>query len=682
MGPDFVKTICPYCGTGCGIILAVRDGRVVGCYPDRGHPVSKGALCIKGWAAAEFIHHPERLTAPLLKKAGRFHEISWDEAIDVLVTRLKETVDRHGPQAVGGLCSARCTNEENYLFQKLIRMGLGSNNVDHCARLCHGPTVAAMGHALGSGAMTNTIADFAGTDFILAIGSNAAETFPVAMGELYRAREKGAKLVVIDPRTTEMAKNADLHLPLRPGTDIPLLSGMMHHILSSGLANTAFIEQRTEGYAELSTYLDDWPPEKAAAICGVAPELIRQVAEDYAKSPSAMIVFCMGITQHVCGTANVFAVCDLALMCGHVGSPDSGICPLRGQCNVQGACDMGGLPNVLPGYQKVDDEQVRARFGAHWGVSLPEEPGLTVTGAMSAAESPIRAAYIMGENPVMSDPDSRHTVEFLESLDFLAVQDIFHTDTTRLADLVLPAACFAEKDGTFTNTERRVQRLRKAINPPGSALDDLTILCRVGQAMGLDFNSADSAAVMDEIASLTPSYGGIHYGRLRSEGLQWPCPNDDHPGTPVLHQQQFSRGLGLFVVPEYQPPREMPDESYPLVLITGRMFCHYHTGTMTRRSPSLHREVDRPFVEVNPQDAARRGIHDGDCIRVETRRGAISTTARVVPKVSEGTVFAAFHFHEAAADVLTNNALDPVSNVPEFKACAAEIAREDGCPNR
>lgn len=682
MGPDFVKTICPYCGAGCGLILSVRDGRVVGAYPDREHPVSKGALCIKGWSAGEFIHHPERLTAPLLKKNGRFHEISWDDAIDELVGRLGETAERHGPRAVGGLCSARCTNEENYLFQKVIRMGLGSNNVDHCARLCHGPTVAAMGRALGSGAMTNSIADFAGTDLILAIGSNAAETFPVAMGELYRAREKGAPLVVIDPRATELAKNADRHLALRPGTDIPLLNGMMHHILASGLENRSFIEQRTEGFAELSVHLDAWPPERAASICGVAPEMIRQVAEAYARSSSAMIIFCMGITQHVCGTANVFAVCNLALMCGQVGRPNAGICPLRGQCNVQGACDMGGLPDVLPGYQHVGEDQVRTRFEARWGASLSGEAGLTVTAAMSASDSPIRAAYIMGENPVMSDPDRQHTIAFLKGLDFLAVQDIFHTDTTRLADLVLPAACFAEKEGTFTNTERRVQRLRKAVEPPGLARDDFTILCRVGQAMGLDFNYTDSAAVMDEIASLTPSYGGVSYKRLRSGGLQWPCPDPDHPGTAVMHQERFARGRGLFVVPEYRPPQESPDDRYPLVLITGRMFCHYHTGTMTRRSPSLHREVDRPFVEVNPRDARRRGIRDGDRIRVETRRGTIATTARVVPKVAPGTVFAAFHFHEAPADALTNNALDPVSNVPEFKACAAEIAREDACPDR
>ena len=679
MAVDFVKTVCPYCGSGCGLVLMVGHGKVVDVIPDRCHPVSRGTLCIKGWKAAEFIHHPDRLTVPLFKSGGRFREISWEDATGILIDRFGQTMDRYGSRAIGGLCSARCTNEENYLFQKLIRIGFGSNNVDHCARLCHGPTVAAMGHALGSGAMTNPIEDVAGTDCILAIGSNAPETFPVPMGELYRAREKGARLIVVDPRTTEMANNADIHLPLRAGTDIPLLNGMMHHILSCGLEDRAFIDQRTEGIDPLRSYLQDWPPERAAAVCGVSPDLIRRVAETYARSPSAMVIFCMGITQHVCGTSNVYAICDLAMMCGQVGNPHSGICPLRGQCNVQGACDMGGLPDVLPGYQKVDDDLKRRRFEARWGGTLPAHAGMTVTGAMADDGNPIRSVYIMGENPVMSDPNRRHTIDFLKKLDFLVVQDIFPTDTTRLADLVLPAACFAEKEGTFTNTERRVQRLRKAVDPPGRALDDLTILCRVAGALGLDFSYAGPSAVMDEIASLVPLYGGIQYGRLKANGLQWPCPNPDHPGTPVLHREHFSRGRGLFVIPAYAPPQEAPDTRYPLVLITGRMFCHYHTGTMTRRSPFLDREAQQPFVEIHPRDASSRDVVNGDAIRVETRRGAILTTARVTRRVPEGTIFASFHFHEAPADALTNDALDPISDVPELKACSAEIVREDAC---
>ena len=420
--------------------------------------------------------------------------------------------------------------------------------------------------------------------------------------------------------------------------------------------------------------------ERAAEACGLAPEQIRETAEAFARAPAATIVFCMGITQHVCGTANVQALCDLALLCGQVGRPGAGICPLRGQCNVQGACDMGALPDVLPGYQPVADEAVRARFAAVRGAEPPQAPGRTITAAMAAAPGTIRALYIMGENPVMSDPNRCHTVSFLKSLDFLVVQDIFPTETTNLADLVLPAACFAEKDGTFTNTERRVQRLRRAVEPPGQALDDLSIICRVAWAVGLDFTDSGPAAVMDEIATVVPTYGGIAYSRLGPSGLQWPCPDNAHSGTQRLHVERFTRGRALFVVPAWAPIREPTDETYPLVLITGRMFCHYHTGTMTRRSPSLHREAERPVVEINPHDAGTRGIADGDRVRVKTRRGAVSTTAHVSERVAEGTIFAAFHFHEAPADALTNDALDPVSNVPELKACAAQMTREAACP--
>ena len=679
MGVEFVKTVCPYCGSGCGLVLTVDGGRVVAAGADPSHPVSRGSLCIKGWTAAEFIHHPGRLTAPLLRTEAGFREISWDEALGRMAERFGQTVAQHGSGAVAGLSSARCTNEENYLFQKLIRLGLGSNNVDHCARLCHGPTVAAMGQMLGSGAMTNPIADLALSDCILAFGANPAETFPVPMGEIHRARRRGARLIVIDPRATEMAAGADRHLQIRPGTDILLASGMMRHILDAGLENRDFIAARTEDFAPLAEYLQAWPVERAAEACGLAPELIRETAEAFARAPAATIVFCMGITQHVCGTANVHALCDLALLCGQVGRPGAGICPLRGQCNVQGACDMGALPNVLPGYQAIADEAVRKRFAAVWGADPPHAAGLTITAAMAAAPGTIRALYIMGENPVMSDPNRAHTVAFLKSLDFLVVQDIFPTETTNLAHLVLPAACFAEKDGTFTNTERRVQRLRRAVDPPGQALDDLSILCRVARALGFDFENSDPGTVMAEIASLVPAYGGILYPRLGPAGLQWPCPDETHPGTERLHGERFPRGRALFVVPAWAPIQEPTDDTYPLVLITGRMFCHYHTGTMTRRSPSLHREAERPVVEINPHDAGQRHIADGDRVRVETRRGAVSTTARLSERMARGTIFAAFHFHEAPADALTNDALDPVSNVPELKACAAQMTREAAC---
>ncbi len=673
---DYVKTVCPYCGCGCGLILEVVDGVIVKTRPDKDHPVSRGSLCIKGWNAHEFVHHPDRLTVPLLKKQGKFYEISWDEAIDVATTRLRQAADTYGPDAVAGLSSARCSNEENYLFQKLIRAGFHTNNVDHCARLCHGPTAAAMARALGSGAMTNSIDDFTGADLVIMFGSNAAETHPIIMGRIYEACAKGATLIVVDPRTTEPAKNADIHLPLNFGSDIPLISGMIGHILDKGLADQSFIDEQTQDFEALKDSLSEWPMERAAKICGIAPDMIEKVAQLYAKAKNACVVFCMGITQHSCGTANVHAICNLAMLCNQVGRPFAGINPLRGQNNVQGACDMGALPNLLPGYQDVTNSDVRAKFESVWKTVLPQTPGLTVTEVTAAAGEKVHALYIMAENPMMSDPDINHVRERLGKLDFFMVQDIFMTETAKLADLVLPGACFAEKTGTFTNTERRVQLLRRASLPPGDALDDFTILCRLAKSLGLDFNYKDPAAVMDELASLTPIYGGINFERLESGGLLWPCPNPDHPGTRYLHKGSFSRGKGLFVVPEYTPPQEMPDQAYPLTLVTGRMFSHYHTGTMTRRSATLNHEADKPFAQIHPKDAKVHGISQGDPVRVSTRRGSIVLAARLTSDVRPGSLFIPFHFSEAPANALTHEALDPVSKIPEFKACAAKLERE------
>ncbi|HDP26161.1 MAG TPA: formate dehydrogenase subunit alpha [Deltaproteobacteria bacterium] len=675
MNLNFIKTICPYCGTGCGIILQVKGGRAVTTLADRSHPVSRGGLCIKGWTAHEFIHHPDRLTKPLLKKNGKFKELSWDEAIGLAADRLKETVKAHGPDAVASLSSARCTNEENYLFQKLIRAGLGTNNVDHCARLCHGPTAAAMAYALGSGAMTNSIADFSGAECILIIGSNAAETHPIIMGEIYKARDNGAVLVVVDPRRTEVANNADMHLQINSGTDIPLIDAMMKLILDASLENREFIASRTDGFTEMKEYLSQRTLEELSRECGIPLEDIRKVAELYARAREASIVFCMGITQHACGTSNVYAICNLALLCGHVGKPHSGICPLRGQNNVQGACDVGALPNVYPGYQAVADEKNHAKFAQAWGRDLSRKPGLTVTEIFAAAGTTVRTLYTMGENPLLSDPNQGHLMEMIPKLDFFIAQDLFMTETARYADLVLPAACYAEKTGTFTNTERRIQLLRKAVDPPGEAKDDFSILCLLLKAFGLKGDYADPSEVMDEIAALTPIMAGVHFDRLGTHGLQWPVPSDDHPGTRYLHKDTFTRGKGLFVVPKYTPPKEMPDENYPFVLNTGRMFSHYHTGTMTRRSPFLDREVDKPFVEIHPADAARLGIVEGGGVTVTTRRGSIETFARITTRVMEGSLFAPFHFSEAPANALTIEELDPDSKMPELKVCAARLEK-------
>ena len=529
---------------------------------------------------------------------------------------------------------------------------------------------------LGSGAMTNSIKDLAGSNCIFIIGSNAAESHPIIMGEMYKAADRGATIIVVDPRRTSVAQNADIHLAIKPGTDIPLIAGMMRHIIDEDLYNKEFVDSRVDGFDDLKEFLVAWPVEKASEECTVDADVIRKVAETYARANESAIVYCMGITQHACGSANVISLCDLAMLCGHVGTEHSGVYPLRGQNNVQGACDMGALPNVYPGYQNVSVPEARDKFQKAWKTDLDDKPGLTVTEMIRQAGKEIRALYIMAENPALSDPDVNHVIESLTACDFLIVQDIFLTETAKLADLVLPGGCFAEKTGTFTNTERRFQLVRKAVEPPGEAKDDFTILCLLGNALGLDFSYSDQGEVMEEIASLAPAYGGISYERLERIGLQWPCPNEEHPGTPFLHKGRFTKGKGLFVVPEYFPPREMPDEEYPYYLSTGRMFAHYHTGTMTRRSPFLDRETEKAYAELNPHDASRMNVREGDAIRITTRRGSIVTSAFITDRVSRGTVFVPFHFVEARANILTNPVVDPQAKTPEFKVCAAQVTKE------
>ncbi len=524
--------------------------------------------------------------------------------------------------------------------------------------------------------MTNSIKDLAGSNCIFIIGSNAAESHPIIMGEIYKAADNGATIIVVDPRRTAVADNADIHLAITPGTDIPLVAGMMRHIVDEDLHNKDFVESRVDGFEDLKEFLAAWPLEKAAAECGVDAATIKRVAELYAGARESAIVYCMGITQHACGSANVISLCDLAMLCGHVGTEHSGVYPLRGQNNVQGACDMGALPNVYPGYQNVADHAMKAKFEKAWGRDLSDKPGLAVTEMTLMAGTEIRALYIMAENPALSDPDVNHVIKALNALDFLMVQDIFLTETAQLADLVLPGACFAEKTGTFTNTERRFQLVRKAVDPPGQAKDDFAIVCLLGRALGLDFPYTEPKDVMDEIARLAPAYGGIRYERLEHTGLQWPCPHEEHPGTPFLHKGRFTRGKGLFVIPRHTPPQEMPDDEYPFYLSTGRMFAHYHTGTMTRRSPFLDRETEQAYAEVNPHDAVRLGVKEGERIRITTRRGTIVVVARLTDKISQGSVFVPFHFTEARANRLTNPVLDPQAKTPEFKVCAAQITKE------
>jgi formate dehydrogenase alpha subunit len=672
-----VLTTCPYCGTGCCFYLLVGDdGRLAGIEPSKEHVVALGQVCVKGWSASEFVGHPDRLTEPLIRRDGRLEPASWDEALDLVVARLRGIQAEHGRDSVAFFSSAKTTNEENYLMMKLSRAVFGTNNVDHCARLCHSSTVVGLAATFGSGAMTNSISCMEESDCIFVTGSNTTEQHPLIGSRIIKAVGKGAKLIVADNRKIRLARMADLHIRWRNGTDVALLNGMMNVIIAERLEDSQFIAERTENYEELKTVVADYPPEKAAEICGITPEEIVRAARMFAAAERAMIVYSMGITQHTHGVDNVKSCANLAMLTGNVGRPGTGVNPLRGQNNVQGACDMGALPNVYSGYQKVTDADVRRKFQQAWGVEdLPGEVGLTVTTAINAAaDGELKGLYIMGENPMMSDPDQNHVREGLQKLEFLIVQDIFHTPTSELADVILPAASYAEKDGTFTSTERRVQRVRKAIEPIGQSRPDWEILCDVAERCGYERMRYGSAGeIMDEIAAVTPIYGGISFDRIDQVGLQWPCGDAEHPGTPVLHAGKFTRGLGMFSPAEYRPSAELPDEEYPFVLSTGRCYFHFHTGTMTRRSRLLDREERFPYVEVSPADAKRLRIADRQWVLVSTRRGEVKAMARVTDVAKEGVLFMPFHFEEGPANRLTNNALDPVAKIPEYKVCAAKV---------
>jgi len=673
-----VRTTCPYCGVGCQMNLHVKDNqihRVTGV--DNVLP-NEGSLCVKGRYGFDFVSSPERLTQPLIKEDDRFREASWDEALGACAAGLKETVSRHGPDSTAVLSSAKMTNEENYLVQKLARAGLGTNNIDHCARLCHSSTVAGLGEVFGSGAMTNSIADIEKADVFLVTGSNTTESHPVLSSRVKRAVTRhGAKLIVADPRRIPLVDFAHVWLRQNLGTDIAWINGMMSVILEEGLYDHDFVTQRTLGLEELKAAVEGYTPEAVQATTGIEPEALRAAARLYAGAESASILYAMGVTQHVCGTDNVKSLANLAMLCGQIGREGSGVNPLRGQNNVQGACDMGALPNVYPGYQKVADPEARKAMASKWGVSsLPDSVGLKVTEMFpKTLEGSLRAMYIVGENPALSDADSGHVRQALEALDFLVVQDIFLTETAQYADVVLPACSFAEKEGTFTNTERRIQRVRRALQPIGSSLPDSQIVTRLAERFGMNWSYPDSAAIMEEIASLTPQYGGIDYCRLENEGLHWPCWNPQHPGTPILHCDEFACGLGRFQAQEASSPAETIDEHYPLWLTTGRLLYQYHTGTMTRKSQGLNTLAGTCLVEIAPQDAEANNLSDGDPVTVSSRRGSIQASVSVSRVAVPGTIFIPFHYAEAAANVLTNPQTDPISGIPGFKACAAQLTR-------
>jgi len=672
--PDrVVTTICPYCGVGCQLKLDIKDEKIIRAIPDRDGPANKGQACVKGKFGLDFVGDPNRLTSPLIKKNGEFVEATWEEALDLIATRL---ASYKGDQ-FASISSAKCTNEDNYVFQKFTRVVMGTNNIDHCARLCHAPTVAGLATSFGSGAMTNSIEEIAGARCILAIGTNTTEDHPVIALEIKKAVDKGAKLIVADPRQIGLCRMAHIWMRHRPGTDVALLMGMARVIFDEELLDKAFINERCENFIEFMNSLEAFDLDRVSEITGVLAATIAEAARVYATNGPSAILYAMGITQHSHGTDNVLATANLAMLTGNVGKPSSGVNPLRGQNNVQGACDMGALPNVYPGYQGVAGPALRAKFEDAWGCTLPAEPGVVLTDMFHAMdEGKIKAVYLMGENPVLSDPDAKHVEESLGKLGFLVVQDIFLTETARLADVVLPGTSFAEREGTFTNTERRVQLVRKAIDPVGNSKPDWQIICEVARRMGAKgFDFADPSKIMEEIADLPPAYGGITLARLENGGLQWPCPYEDHSGTQYLHADIFVRGKGRFTPLEYKPPKEQPDADYPLVLTTGRSSYQFHTGTMTRKSKGLNELKGEEEVEINPQDAEALGIADGDRVQVASRRGKVTAKAKVTENSQKGVIFMTFHFAETPTNQLTNPALDPVSKIPELKVCAVRVEK-------
>ncbi|HQV27556.1 MAG TPA: formate dehydrogenase subunit alpha [Thermoflexales bacterium] len=695
--PDRITTTtCPFCGVGCKLQLHIKDDAIYQVTSPSDAVVNHGNLCVKGRFGTDFIHHRKRVTTPLIRRqpqtpGGRtqafdraaWREATWDEALELVTDRLTGIYAKHGPDGLAAFSCAKATNEDNYLLQKLFRALFRTNNIDHCTRLCHAGSVVALMDALGSAAMSNTAAEVALSDVFIVTGSNTAETHPIIALQMKAAvRKRGAKLIVIDPRRIEMVDYAALWLPLRPGTDVPVFSAIAHVIARDGLANNGFIEARTEGYAEFLASLGPFTPEYAESVSGVDRRLIVEAARMYAGAANASIYWALGIPEHTHGTDNAASLIHLALMTGQIGRPGTGLNPLRGQNNVQGASDCGAMPWHYPGYQSVTDEAVAQMFDRAWNVEpggLNRARGLSTTEIVGAIGATVRGLYVMGENPMMSEPNLNHARHQFEQLEFLVAQDLFMNETAAFADVFLPAASFAEKDGTFTNTDRRVQRVRQAIPLRGNARADWTIVCdlalRIEARLGrptAGWAYAHPSEVMAEIAQVLPDYAGIRYERLEGEGLQTPVDDTSHPGTPFLFADAFPRGRGLFRPLEYIPAVEPTDETYPLILTTGRVLEHWHGGSITRNS-RLDELFPEALMELNPVDAATTGVADGQPVRVSSRRGTITLRAKVTDKTIAGVVFIPFHFVEAAANLLTLDDVDPRAKIPEYKACAVRV---------
>ncbi len=673
---EVTQSVCTYCGTGCNINIHARHDVILEVKADPLQPPNHGDLCVKGRFGFDFYRHPDRLTHPLVRMSRDepFRRASWDEAISLAAGGFARIRDGYGPEALGVVTSSRCENEVNYLAQKLCRVVFRSNNVDNCARVCHAPSVSGLRIALGSGAATNPLEDIERAEVLFVCGSNTSEAHPVVGVKVRRAVKEGARLIVIDPRKTEVAAMAHVWLRLRPGTNVLLLNSILQVILEEGLENREFIKARTEGFEGLCRHLEAFSPEATQVATGVAPALVREAARLYAGTDRGLILYGLGVTEHRNGTRGVMALANLALATGNVGRPGAGICPLRGQNNVQGSCDMGALPSVFSGYQDVNDPAVRKRMEEAWGVELPASPGLTEEEMYGQARrGRFKGLYCIGDDPLHTQADLAAVREAFKKMDMVVVQDIFMTETARMAHVVLPAACFYEKDGTFTNAERRIRRIRKAVSPPGEALPDWEITCRLATAMGYAMSYHGPAEIMEEIAGCTPSMGGVNYRRLEGQGLIWPCPYEGHPGTPLLHRDAFTRGRGRFSALSDVRTLETPDEDYPLVLITGRRLAHYNNGSMTRRCQGLLTLVPEETVEIHPRDASRLGIEQGQMALVRSRRGEVEVRARVTERSRPGTVFMGFHFDRPLTNLLTSPGLDEIALTPEYKACAVAV---------
>jgi formate dehydrogenase alpha subunit len=669
-----VSTTCGYCGVGCRLEAHVRDGRIASISPALDGPANEGHTCLKGRFAHQFSRSRDRLTAPLVREGDGFRLASWEEAITRIVSELSRIKAEHGPDAIAGLASSRATNEDCYAMSRLMRAAIGTNNIDNCSRVCHSPTSFALRRSFGLSGATGSFSDIDAADAGIVIGANPTEGHPVVGARIKQATLRGMRLVTIDPRRIELADYGVLHLAPRPGTNAAVMLGLCHVVARDGLLDHAFIEARTEGFAALEELLALYAPEAVEDITGVPAADIEAAARIYGSAENASIMWGLGVTEHLYGSEVVQLICNLALMCGKVGRPGSALLPLRGQNNVQGSSDMGALPDTYTAYRSVGDETVARSFEAAWGVPLSREKGYTIPQMFDAAvDGHLKAMYIFGEDVAQTDPNTAHVVHALESLEFLVCQDIFETETTKYADVILPASAFLEKSGTFINAERRFQLVAPALDPPGSAKTDFEIITTISREMGHEMGWASPVEAMDEIASLTPDYAGVSHERIGRRGLQWPVAADG-TDSPTLYEREFALpgGLGKFAALPYKAPGDSADEQFPLILITGRRLQHYNAGTMTRRTANLEL-FDKDWLEIHPDDAARLWIETGDLVSVRSRVGRIEVEARVTDRIEPGHLFTAFHFPEVRTNLLIGSSADVNTSCPEYKVVAVDV---------